>query len=62
MLVIAATWLSGCAHTVSPCDGWQPQRPKGSTVDYLYANDPAFADSVLAHNLHGQQVCGWVAR
>lgn len=61
LLCIAGAVLGGCAHG-GGCDGFEPQRPKSGTVDYLYQHDPDFADSVLAHNLHGQRACGWTAR
>lgn len=61
LALLVAVPLAGCAHGVNGCDGWSPQRPKAATVDYIYENDPEFADSVLIHNMHGESRCGWKA-
>ena len=61
-VITAAFVLVGCAHRGNPCDGFAPQRPKSATIDYLYQNDPGFADSVAEHNAQGAARCGWKAR
>ena len=41
------------------CDGFSPLRPKRATAAYINKTDPAFTQSVLAHNEHGEKSCGW---
>jgi hypothetical protein len=57
ILIVAALSLAGCATTGgTACDGWTPIRP---TIQDLGTMSGELAGQILAHNTHGEKICGW---
>lgn len=59
-LLLATLMLAGCS-TSGPavpdlCAGWQPIRPGALDVMSMSAGLVA---QILAHDMHGQLLCGW---
>jgi hypothetical protein len=60
-LLVLAMMLTVTACTSGPassdlCAGWAPIRP---TVTDVNAMSGVLVAQVLAHNMHGAQLCGW---
>jgi hypothetical protein len=43
------------------CDGWSSLRPGRATAQYIARHDRGFAEGVLAHNEHGENLGCWSA-
>ena len=64
--LLAVMLLAGsCATTPTAvvdsfCLTNSPLMPKDRTVsDYISDNDPRLAEGLIAHNLYGEERCGW---
>lgn len=58
--VLATLLIAGCSASGPAvpdlCAGWKPIRPDAMDVKGMSG---ALVTQILAHDLHGQQLCGW---
>lgn len=63
LLISTSVLIAGCGRTVTgnACDGWSALRPGSETAKYIAKHDRGFAEGVLAHNEHGENIRCWSA-
>jgi hypothetical protein len=58
LLLLMTSCQSGLAGNANPCDGWAAIRPTSADLAVL---SPSLKKQILAHDMHGADVCGWRA-